>query len=138
MWKCKLCEFSSALKIQLLRHYRLYHGQYSTVSPLPCLNDNCVCTFSTFSSLKVHLSKVHSIKRVAVEEAKDLNVNQAFHCPLCDFEQPFVENDMFVHLRSHLRKKEMVPCPYKDCSFKTNVYSTYNGHKCREHQNKMD
>ncbi|KAK0146895.1 hypothetical protein N1851_013772 [Merluccius polli] len=52
--------------------------------------------------------------------------------------QPFVEGDMYVHLRGHLRRKEMVPCPFRSCKFKTNVYSTYNAHKCREHQNASD
>jgi len=32
----------------------------------------------------------------------------------------------------------MVPCPFTACKFKTNVYSTYNAHKCREHQNASD
>lgn len=28
----------------------------------------------------------------------------------------------------------MVPCPYKNCTFQSNVYSTFNVHKCREHR----
>ena len=27
----------------------------------------------------------------------------------------------------------MVLCPFKDCSFKTNMYNTFNSHKSREH-----
>lgn len=138
MWKCKLCVFSSALKIQLLRHYRLYHGQYSTISPLPCLYNNCMCTFSTYNSLKVHLSRVHLEKRLVGRDNSDLTLNLAFHCPVCDFKQPFVESDMFIHLRGHLRRKETVPCPFRACKFQTNVYSTYNSHKCREHQHASD
>lgn len=29
----------------------------------------------------------------------------------------------------------MIPCPFSACKFKTNVYLTYNAHKCREHKN---
>lgn len=133
MWNCKLCDFTSAIKVQLLRHYRLFHGQYSTVSPLPCLYNNCMCTFSTFNSLKVHMSKDHVEKKVVGRHSLDLSINQAFHCPVCDFRQPFIERDMNNHLRRHLRQKETVPCPFRACKFKTNVYSTYNAHKCREH-----
>lgn len=28
----------------------------------------------------------------------------------------------------------MVLCPYKNCTFQSNVYSTFNVHKCREHR----
>ena len=45
---------------------------------------------------------------------------------------------MFIHLRGHLRKKETVPCPFRACTFKTNVYSMFNAHRCREHQNTFD
>ena len=97
-----------------------------------------MCTFSTFNSLKVHLSQNHSARRVVGGDSPDLMTDGAFHCPVCEFKQPFVEREMYIHLRGHLRKKEMVPCPFTACKFKTNVYSTYNAHKCREHQNASD
>lgn len=121
--------------MQFLRHYRLCHGQYSTVSPLPCLYKNCMCTFTTFNSLKVHLSKVHTEKIVLQADSHNATINKPFNYPVGDFKQPFIEKDMYSHLRGHLRLKEMVPCPFSACKFKTNVYSTYNAHKCREHKN---
>lgn len=45
---------------------------------------------------------------------------------------------MFAHLRSHLRLKEMVPCPFRACNFQTNIYSSNNAHRCREHQHSKD
>ena len=97
-----------------------------------------MCTFTTFNSLKVHLSRNHSARRVVGDDGHDLMFDRAFHCPVCEFKQPFVEREMYNHLRGHLRKNEMVPCPFTACKFKTNVYSTYNAHKCREHQNASD
>lgn len=94
-----------------------------------------MCTFTTFNSLKVHLSKVHTEKKVLQGESQDVIINKSFNCPVCDFKQPFIERDMYSHLRGHLRLKQMVPCPFRACKFKTNVYSTYNAHKCREHKN---
>jgi hypothetical protein len=97
-----------------------------------------MCTFSTFNSLKVHLSRIHAGKRKVDGDTTGLIVKRAFHCPVCDFEQPFAERELFIHLRGHLRKKETVPCPFRACTFKTNVYSTFNAHRCREHQNTRD
>ncbi len=45
---------------------------------------------------------------------------------------------MFIHLRGHLRFKEIVPCPFNACKFQTNVYLTFNAHKCRENPNTSD
>ena len=57
-----------------------------------------------------------------------------FKCPLCTFQQPFSNSALFSHLRKHLKNHETVTCPYKDCSYSTNVYSSFNTHKSREHQ----
>lgn len=43
-------------------------------------------------------------------------------------------SDYFAHLRTHLRNNERVQCPFKDCSFETNIYSTFNAHKSKAHQ----
>ena len=92
-----------------------------------------MCIFSTLNSLKVHLSRIHAGKRKVDGDTTDLTVKRAFHCPVCDFKQPFAEREMFIHLKGHLRKKETVPCPFRACTFKTNVYSTFNARRCREH-----
>ena len=88
------------------------------------------------------MSRVHrpnvTERMVAGSDTHGVAYTSAFHCPLCDFKQPFVERDMFLHLRGHLKLKQTVPCPFRDCRFKSNVYSTYNSHKCREHQNASD
>lgn len=58
----------------------------------------------------------------------------AFHCQLCNFVEPCTESDFFTHLRRHLKLKQKVACPYQDCYFESNVYSTFNAHKSKEHQ----
>lgn len=64
--------------------------------------------------------------------------SRVFKCPLCEFRQPFVERDMFLHLGRHLQQKQIVPCPFKDCTFTSNVHSTFRSHKHREHSNSSD
>ena len=56
-----------------------------------------------------------------------------FTCPLCGTKQTFSEASLFSHLRSHLRNHEMVVCPYSNCSYSTNAYSSFNAHKSRNH-----
>lgn len=36
-------------------------------------------------------------------------------------------------LKTHIKKKESVRCPFQDCSFQTSVYSTFRAHKSRKH-----
>lgn len=85
--------------------------------------------------LKVHLSKVHTEKNVLQADSHNVTIDNPFNCPVCYFKQPVIERDMYSDLRRHLRLKEMVPCPFRACKFKTNVYSTYNAHKFREPKN---
>ncbi|RCU38832.1 hypothetical protein DVA76_16805 [Acinetobacter baumannii] len=132
-WLCKYCTFCAEKRCFLLKHYRLKHGCHTRISPLPCLYKECLCTFKSFNALKVHLSTWHTQKDLG-------NVGEtAFHCQLCDFVEPCTGADFFTHLRRHLKLKQKVSCPYQGCSFQSNVYSTFNAHKSKEHQdhNKM-
>lgn len=36
-------------------------------------------------------------------------------------------------MRSHLKLKQRVACPYEGCNFQSNVYSTFNAHKSKVH-----
>lgn len=75
-------------------------------------------------------------KRLGSNQAHDNSM--AFQCPLCEFRQPFVERDMFLHLRGHLKQKQIVPSAFKHSLFTSNVHSTFNSHKCREHSNSSE
>ena len=132
IWKCKLCAASYTSRIQLFRHYRLQHSHYSRISPLPCLYTDCICTFQTLNALSTHLSRYHTAQPSSCTEQSQGPV--LFKCPLCTFQQPFSNSALFSHLRKHLKNHLTVTCPYKDCSYSTNVYSSFNTHKSREHQ----
>lgn len=126
-WRCKFCTFVSLKRGQLLKHYRLKHGGFTRSSPIPCLYQQCICTFKSFNALKVHLSRSHS---QVTSEKDDV---QTFNCQVCEFNASCSENDFFTHLRKHLKLMQKVQCPYLDCDFETNVYSTFNTHKSRNH-----
>ncbi|XP_026053335.1 uncharacterized protein LOC113039609 isoform X1 [Carassius auratus] len=127
-WNCKHCIFSANKRGLLLKHYRLKHGGFTRQQPIPCLHMDCLCSFKSFNALKVHLSVWHSQSDRQTSEPK-----VAFHCQLCEYVQPCTESEFFTHLRSHLKLKQSVSCPYEGCQFESNVYSTFNAHKSRVH-----
>lgn len=131
IWQCKLCAASFTSRIQLFRHYRLQHSHYSRIIPLPCLYTDCICTFQTLNALSTHLSRYTAQFSSCAEQSQGPVL---FKCTLCTFQQPFSESALFSHLRKHLKNHETVTCPYKDCSYSTNVYSSFNSHKSRAHQ----
>lgn len=135
VWHCKLCSASFTTRTSLFKHYRLQHSHFSKVSPLPCLHDDCMCTFQTLSALSTHLSRYHTREHHC--SAKNIQELVTFKCPLCSFQQPFSESVILSHLRIHLKKHETVVCPYKGCNYSTNVYSTFNCHKSRVHQTSL-
>lgn len=44
-----------------------------------------------------------------------------------------IKGFFFQHINGHLRHSETVHCVFVGCTFKTNVYSTFNTHKNRKH-----
>lgn len=40
---------------------------------------------------------------------------------------------ILIHLRTHLKQHETVECPFKNCHYHTNVYSSFNTHRSRCH-----
>jgi len=132
MWKCKCCIFNSAKRGELLKHYRLKHGNFGRTVPFPCLHQQCVCTFNSTNALKVHLAKIH-LKTQGAQLSETAQVT--FHCQSCDFSAPCTEAAFLTHLRStHLKVHHRVQCPYNGCNFHTNVYSTFNAHRSKEHR----
>lgn len=55
------------------------------------------------------------------------------NCELCNFAETCSETQYFAHLKIHIHNKETVKCLFKDCSFKSSVYSTFRAHKSKKH-----
>lgn len=125
-WTCKQCLFSADKRGQLLKHCRLKHGGFTRQQSIPCLHLDCLCVFKSFNALKVHLSVWHSQSDIG--QASKPTVG--FHCHLCKFMEPCTEDEFFKHLRSHLKLKQRVLCPYEGCNFQSSVYSTFTQWEC--------
>lgn len=120
-WRCKLCASVFDKRSQLLDHYRLHHSNFSSVSPLPCLYDDCVCTFHSVNALKIHLTRLHT--QTVVQSDNQVGC-VSFVSAVCKFKQPFNDKTLLSHLRTHLKHHEMVDCPFKNWHYRTNVYSS--------------
>jgi hypothetical protein len=72
-----------------------------------------------------HLSKVHDKK----SNPSEMNLK----CSECNKKIPSLAQ-LFSHHRKHTEKREMVQCPFGDCSFRTSVKKTYTAHICKKHR----
>ena len=119
-WKCKFCAFSSNGQGRILQHYKERHGHHRRCSGLVCIYEDCLNTFQTQAELKKHLKE---------HVKKDHKIVTKLCCDLCTFSEPSNINKYFAHLKTHLRNKETVKCPFADCSFKSSVLSTFTAHR---------
>lgn len=92
---------------------------------MPCIYQDCVCSFRTQATLIRHLHTHH---------AKSVDhVNSRVKCNLCSFSEACNLKQYFSHLGIHLKNNENVQCPFEDCSFQTCVFSTFAAHRSKRH-----
>ncbi|KAL2101492.1 hypothetical protein ACEWY4_003253 [Coilia grayii] len=124
-WKCKFCTFSCSWQGRILQHYKERHGHHRRSSGLVCIYEDCLNTFQTQAELKSHLTE---------HGKNDHKIVTKLCCDLCTFSEPSNINKYFSHLKTHLRNKETVKCPFADCFFKSSVLSTFTAHRSRCHK----
>lgn len=128
MWQCKECSLELASRYLVLQHFRQTHGHFRGSYRYPCPYIDCPCTFNTWSKLLNHTYKSHGKQQTP----KPVE-GSTFQCHVCSCRELATERDYFQHINGHLRHDETVPCMFRGCTFKTNVYSTFNTHKNRKH-----
>lgn len=125
-WLCKICHFTTSKRLDLLKHYRLQHGHFGRNQSVPCLHSDCPCNFRTWGAVRIHLPRYYSH---TTEPGQLLS----FKCLVCNSHCFHTERHYFEHLGVHLNKFETVSCVFKDCDYKTNIYTTFHSHKSRKH-----
>lgn len=128
MWQCKECSLQLASRYLLLQHFRQVHGHLRGSYRYPCPYTDCPCTFNTWSKLLNHTYKSHG-----KHQGPNPVEGSTFQCHVCSCRELATERAFFQHINGHLRHDETVPCMFVGCTFKTNVYSTFNTHKNRKH-----
>lgn len=112
----------------MIRHYKLKHCHHTSNYPLPCIYEDCVCSFRTEFALRKHLARDHK-QSVRLSAAAF-----TLKCDLCAFSETCGITQYFTHLKTHLKNRESVKCPFQNCSFQSRVYSTFHAHKSKKHQ----
>ncbi|XP_034080784.1 uncharacterized protein LOC117551836, partial [Gymnodraco acuticeps] len=128
MWQCKHCSLELASRYLLLKHFRQTHAHLRGSCRYPCPYTDCPCSFDTWSKLLNHTYKTHA-KQLTPKPVE----LPTFKCHVCS-RRDLTEKDFFQHINGHLRHNETVPCMFLGCTFKTNIYSTFNTHKNRKHR----
>lgn len=125
-WLCKICNLTTSKWLDLLKHYTLKDGHFGQHQSIPCLHSDCPCTIMTWGALQKHLSRYH-------QQTANPGHLLSFTCLVCNSCCFHTERQYFEHLGGHLKKSETVPCVFRDCDYKTNIYTTYHSHKSRKH-----
>lgn len=136
MYKCVLCEHTTASLVSYVNHYKLHKSVHNV--KFPCGVPGCYRTFKTYSTFKSHVSSEHSHYSRAVRVSRSVQYIGNVHLE-CRFSncQKKCENisDLFAHLRSHIQEGEEINCPFPDCSAKYRVISSFSSHVSRYHRN---
>ena len=128
MWECKECDIFVIGRHELLKHFRLQHRNYGRSQRYPCAYLSCPCIFKTWNALHINLSRVH-----ANQSSQEQLESSTFSCHLCTCSNLPTEKEYFAHISTHLKSNETVSCMFVGCSYKTNIYGTFNTHKNRKH-----
>lgn len=67
------------------------------------------------------------------ETSRQTLISATFTCHVCGFSEVASEKEYFAHINLHLKANETVPCMFKGCTFRTNIYGTFKSHKNRKH-----
>ena len=121
-WSCKVCSFVTYDERTILNHYKDRHGRGR--QGLSCIYPSCLTVFQPHVDFTKHIK----------EHKKGSNTVAKLRCELCTFSAPTNIKQYFLHLKTHLRTRETVTCPFEGCSFKSSIVSTFSAHKSRYHQ----
>lgn len=126
--KCRFCSFVGSSQEVLLKHHRLQHRRGFH---WPCVHSDCICTFKTQGALRSHLSRSHNrtVKRQEI---------LLYFCELCEFKEICSQSNFISHLLRHIKNKEAVCCPFKQCNYTTNNSKTFAAHISKKHRNSKD
>lgn len=111
----------------LIYHYRVKHLIYKGRTAITCFHPNCNRSFKTFPSLHLHVHREHRIHK-----ANKVRDNCAYQCVLCQ-KKYCSSKQLLHHLHQHLKKSEVVSCPFARCFYSCQNTHTFRTHLHRRH-----
>lgn len=133
MFKCRFCEFRSKQLKPYLAH-RKFHSNLTR--KFHCGYNSCDKMFRLEGSLRSHLLRSHQFPR---KKTQVQNIAQSrniyFECTVQLCKKRFSSRqDLFKHLRTHIRNKEKVTCPFDECDKVYTILTSFSGHVSRSHR----
>ena len=136
-YKCSLpgCNHVAKHHVKYVKHLQLHE---SLPFKILCQLKGCQRELSNVAMLRTHISTCHRTPRTSsvllkqsqlVEELVNLRCLQTE----CDHQLVGSLADLKRHLKSHTDKREMVQCPFADCSYETYVSGSFTSHLSRIH-----
>lgn len=122
---CKLCVETFSSQSRLVKHYKLRHGHFAKLIPLPCIRANCQSQFRSVSSWNHH----RSLCRLSFE-----GMGTFFRCVVASCNEKCSTFALFnKHLKSHLDACQVIACPFLNCEKTFSVWENFRLHKRRHH-----
>lgn len=124
---CKICQSSFFTLKSYIIHLQLHHRNKNRFN-YPCGFFNCSRTFIKVTSLKAHISRDHN--KFQSYGFQSLS----YQCSLDACKRHCAsKNELIKHLQDHIRKNEVITCPFEKCNLKFRNRSTFSSHLTRKH-----
>jgi len=132
MYTCKLC----GLKLDNVRLYVQHCRVHSNLPKLrlPCCFSNCLKTSSSFTGLKMHMSRDHGRHGKGRSMVDILGVQETFDCCVVScLVKCTGRSNIIKHMRQHIKEGMTMNCPIKGCNKRYRIASSFSCHLSRDH-----
>lgn len=124
--KCKMCQSSFLTLKPYIIHLQLAHKNQNRFN-YPCGFLKCSRKFIKVTSLKAHVSRDHKFPSYVFQSL-------SYQCSLDACKTHCAsKNEIIKHLQDHIRKKEVITCPFEKCNLQFRNRSTFSSHLSRKH-----
>jgi hypothetical protein len=131
MYECKICGTEVINVKSYVEHCRIRANLPKL--RLPCCFESCCKTTASFSGLRLHMIRHHTIRArqaQATLSCVDLNLR----CNVMSCASTFSNTSQLVkHLQQHIREGMCVECPISSCSKRYRVRTSFASHLSRDH-----
>jgi hypothetical protein len=131
--ECRLCKFRTSTFQCYSQHYSLH----SSSNVIPCGIADCESQFKTLGAFKVHITRKHSNLRKATMKCSPHSIMPGV-CTVETCGRQFTLDQLIPHLKEHLKKKEVIACPYQQCGRQYSLISSFTAHISRCHYTSLN
>ncbi|KAJ8673838.1 hypothetical protein QAD02_005100 [Eretmocerus hayati] len=134
MYHCRLCSFQTPAFNSHLKHHSVHRNICSLYH---CGFNGCEKLFQNEANLRRHVQVGHE-QQIKIENPCTVSCTSERGKFLCTLEICQKECDTFSslikHLKSHLRGKEEISCPFRDCKGKYTILTSFTSHLTKKHR----